>query len=198
MKKYKLYKLQTYFNDYSCFLEKKYEHYSNSIKHKALYEQKWKPFDLNKFKVPEFELLPSDNKKRNYQFDISSPSSPFYIFSEKAVEALKDILEPRGQFLPIITPSKRKKYIGYYPTNPVINMIDVKKSGMEKEDLETFGVRNINDLYLKQEAELDDYIICFSEERLCVLVTEKFRKRVEEAGLEGFDFIYSDYEITLL
>ena len=198
MKKYKVHKLQTYFNDYSCFLEKNYNHYSNSIKHKALYEQNWKPFDLNNFKVPEFELLPSDNNKRNYQFDISSPSSPFYIFSEKAVEALKDILEPRGQFLPIITPSKRKKYIGYYPTNPVINMIDVKKSGMEKEDLETFGVRNINDLYLKQEAELDDYIICFSEERLCVLVTEKFRKRVEEAGLEGFDFIYSDYEITLL
>ncbi|EPP7233609.1 hypothetical protein ACTOJ1_000514 [Shigella flexneri] len=198
MKKYKVYKLQTYFNDYSCFLEKNYKHYSNSIKHKALYEQNWKPFDLNNFKVPEFELLPSDNNKRNYQFDISSPSSPFYIFSEKAVEALKDILEPRGQFLPIITPSKRKKYIGYYPTNPLINMIDVKKSGMEKEDLETFGVRNINDLYLKQEAELDDYIICFSEERLCVLVTEKFRKRVEEAGLEGFDFIYSNYEITLL
>lgn len=198
MKKYKLYKLQTYFNDYSCFLEKNYEHYSNSIKHKALYEQKWKPFDLNKFKVPEFELLPSDNKKRNYQFDISSPSSPFYIFSEKAVEALKDILEPRGQFLPIITPSKRKKYIGYYPTNPVINMIDVKKSGMEKEDLETFGVRNINDLYLKQEAELDDYIICFSEDRAKVFVTEKFRNEVEQSGLKGFDFIYTKVEITVL
>lgn len=198
MKKYKLYKLQTYFNDYSCFLEKNYEHYSNSIKHKALYEQNWKPFDLNKFKVPEFELLPSDNKKRNYQFDISSPSSPFYIFSEKAVEALKDILEPRGQFLPIITPSKRKKYIGYYPTNPVINMIDVKKSGMEKEDLETFGVRNINDLYLKQEAELDDYIICFSEDRAKVFVTEKFRNEVEQAGLKGFDFIYTKVEITVL
>lgn len=198
MKKHKVYKLQTYFNDYSCFLEKNYDHYSNSIKYKALHEQNWKPFDLNNFKVPEFELLSSDNGKINYNFDISSPSSPFYIFSEKAVESLKDILEPRGQFLPIITPSKRKKYVGYYPTNPLINMIDIKKSGMKKEELETFGVKNINDLHLKKGAILDDYIICFSEERLCVLVTEKFKQRVEDARLEGFDFIYSDYEITLL
>ena len=198
MKKYKVHKLQTYFNDYSCFLEKNYNHYSNSIKHKALYEQNWKPFDLNKFKVPEFELLPSDNKKRNYQFDISSPSSPFYIFSEKAVEALKDILEPRGQFLPIITPSKRKKYLGYYPTNPLKNMIDLEKSNINKEELENFGIREINNIHIKSGAIIDEYIICFSEARGCVLITEKFKKRVEEAGLEGFDFVYSDYEITML
>lgn len=198
MKKYKVHKLQTYFNDYSCFLEKNYNHYSNSIKHKALYEQNWKPFDLNNFKVPEFELLPSDNNKRNYQFDISSPSSPFYIFSEKAVEALKDILEPRGQFLPIITPSKRKKYLGYYPTNPLKNMIDLEKSNINKEELENFGIREINNIHIKSGAIIDEYIICFSEARGCVLITEKFKKRVEEAGLEGFDFIYSDYEITLL
>ena len=198
MRKIKLYTMQSFSRDYSLFIEKNEGEYMNAMRYKTIHQQKWKPFNLIAFKTPEFELCSSDSGKRNYRFDISSSSSPFYIFSEKAVEALKDILEPRGQFLPIITPSKRKKYIGYYPTNPVINMIDVKKSGMEKEDLETFGVRNINDLYLKQEAELDDYIICFSEERLCVLVTEKFRKRVEEAGLEGFDFIYSDYEITLL
>lgn len=198
MKKYKVHKLQTYFNDYSCFLEKNYNHYSNSIKHKALYEQNWKPFDLNNFKVPEFELLPSDNNKRNYQFDISSPSSPFYIFSEKAVETLKDILEPRGQFLPIITPSKRKKYLGYYPTNPLKNMIDLEKSNINKEELENFGIREINNIHIKSGAIIDEYIICFSEARGCVLITEKFKKRVEEAGLEGFDFIYSDYEITLL
>ena len=198
MKKYKVHKLQTYFNDYSCFLEKNYNHYSNSIKHKALYEQNWKPFDLNNFKVPEFELLPSDNNKRNYQFDISSPSSPFYIFSEKAVEALKDILEPRGQFLPIITPSKRKKYLGYYPTNPLKNMIDLEKSNINKEELENFGIREINNIHIKSGAIIDEYIICFSEARGCVLITEKFKKRVEEAGLEGFDFVYSDYEITML
>lgn len=197
MKKLKVYKLQNVMKNYSFFIEINYANWKDSIHTKSI-EQKWRPFDLKNFKIPEFELHPSDTGKRNYRFDLSTSTGGFIIFSEKAIESLKDILEPRGQFLPVITPSKRKKYIGYYPTNPVINMIDVKKSGMEKEDLETFGVRNINDLYLKQEAELDDYIICFSEERLCVLVTEKFRKRVEEAGLEGFDFIYSDYEITLL
>lgn len=198
MKKIKLYALRGLSRDYSSFCQTNYESLDESILRKVIEEQCWKGFDLNNFNIPEFSLCSSDSGKKNYQFDISSSSCPFFIFSEDAIEKLSHILKPRGQLLPIITSSKRKKYMGYYPTNPVINMIDVKKSGMEKEDLETFGVRNINDLYLKQEAELDDYIICFSEDRAKVFVTEKFRNEVEQAGLKGFDFIYTKVEITIL
>lgn len=198
MKKIKLYALRGLTRDYSSFCQTNYESLNESILKKVIEEQCWKGFDLNNFNIPEFSLCSSDSGKKNYQFDISSSSCPFFIFSEDAIEKLVHILKPRGQFLPIITSSKRKKYMGYYPTKPLVNMIDIEKSGMEKEDLETFGVRNINDLYLKQEAELDDYIICFSEDRAKVFVTEKFRNEVEQAGLKGFDFIYTKVEITVL
>ena len=198
MKKIKLYALRGLTRDYSSFCQTNYESLNESILKKVIEEQCWKGFDLNNFNIPEFSLCSSDSGKKNYQFDISSSSCPFFIFSEGAIEKLVHILKPRGQILPIITSSKRKKYIGYYPTKPLVNMIDIEKSGMEKEDLETFGVRNINDLYLKQEAELDDYIICFSEDRAKVFVTEKFRNEVEQAGLKGFDFIYTKVEIKVL
>lgn len=198
MKKIKIYTMQSFSKDYSLFIEKNEGEYMDAMRYKTIHQQKWKPFNLIAFKTPEFELCSSDSGKRNYRFDISSSCSPFYVFSEKAVESLKDILEPRGQFLPIITPSKRKKYLGYYPTNPLRNMIDLEKSNINKEELENFGIREINNIHIKSGAIIDEYIICFSEARGCVLITEKFKKRVEEAGLEGFDFVYSDYEITML
>ena len=198
MKKIKVYRIQSFSKEYSSFIEKNEGSYMDSILYKAMHNQSWKNFDLNKYEIPSFELCSSDTGKRNYKFDVSSSSRPFYIFSEKVVESLKDILEPRGQFLPIITPSKRKKYLGYYPTNPLRNMIDLEKSNINKEELENFGIREINNIHIKSGAIIDEYIICFSEARGCVLITEKFKKRVEEAGLEGFDFVYSDYEITML
>lgn len=88
--------------------------------------------------------------------------------------------------------------MGYYPTNPLVNMIDIEKSGMGNEYLEIFGIKEINKLHLKEDAALDDYIICFSEDRAKVFVTEKFRNEVEEVGLKGFDFIYTGVEITVL
>lgn len=198
MKKIKLYALRGLTRDYSSFCQTNYESLNESILKKVIEEQCWKGFDLNNFNIPEFSLCSSDSGKKNYQFDISSSSCPFFIFSEDAIEKLVHILKPRGQFLPIITSSKRKKYMGYYPTKPLVNMIDIEKSGMDNKYLETFGIKEINKLRLKQNAELDDYIICFSEDRAKVFVTEKFRNEVEQAGLKGFDFIYTKVEITVL
>lgn len=198
MKKIKLYALRGLTRDYSSFYQTNYKNLDESILRKVIEDQNWQEFDLNNFNIPEFSLCSSDSGKKNYQFDISSSSCPFFIFSEAAVEKLSHILKPRGQFLPIITSSKRKKYIGYYPTNPLVNMIDIEKSGMDDEYLETFGIKEINKLHLKEDAALDDYIICFSEDRAKVFVTEKFRNEVEKAGLKGFDFIYTGVEITVL
>lgn len=198
MKKIKVYRLISLTRYYSSFGQKKYDELKDSIKIQSV-NQKWENFDLNNFKVPEFELYSSDKGKKNYSFDISSSEMPFYIISEKAMEALKDILESRGQFLPIITPSKRKKFVGYYPTKPLIDGIDLEKSEQMSEDpMKNFGVTNISKLYIKKGVVLDEYIICPELGKSCVLVTEKFRQRVEEAGLEGFDFNNLSYEITLL
>ena len=181
-----LYTIQGNTKDYSDFLQTNYS-LNESIQVKAMHKQNWKPFDMEKFVIPEFELARSDTGKKNFQHDISTHESPFYIFSENAVEALKDILEPRGQFLPIINPSKRKKFIGYYPTNVINGLVDLQKSG--NGDLNRpFTTKN---LFFKKEVIFDDYLFCIGESRGCVLITEKFKKRVEDAGLKGFDFVYS-------
>ena len=70
--------------EFISFLQKNYTTYYESIKYKALHEQKWQPFDIEKYIIPEFELARSDTDKRNFQFDFSSHPSPFYIFSENA------------------------------------------------------------------------------------------------------------------
>lgn len=196
MKKVKLYKIQENTKDYSYFLQTNWSDLSDSIKMKSLHEQKWKPFDLDKYVIPEFDLNSSDTGKRNFQHDISTYTSPFYIFSENAVEALKDILEPRGQFLPIKTPSKRKKFIGYYPTNVLTDSIDIEKSEMKDYDYKNMGIKKKN-LHFKEGTILDEYLFSVSEDRLYVFVTEKFRKRVEEAGLKGFDFEGRDFIVTV-
>ena len=59
---------------------------------------------------------------------------------------------------------------------------------MSEDSMKNFGVTDISKLHIKKGVVLDDYIICPELGKSCVLVTEKFRQRVEEAGLEGFDF----------
>ena len=195
MKKIKLYRILENTKDYSSFLQLS-DSLGESIKIKSMHEQNWKPFDMKKFQIPEFELNSSDTGKRNFQHDISTHESPFYIFSENAVEALKDILEPRGQFLPIKTPSKRKKFIGYYPTNPLINAIDIEKSGMKDHNYKVLGIKK-ESLHFKKGTVLDEYLFSLSEDRRYVFVTEKFRQRVEDAGLKGFDFEGRDFIVTV-
>ncbi|EEA2022283.1 hypothetical protein C8546_23120, partial [Salmonella enterica subsp. enterica serovar Muenchen] len=106
-----LFKLHSNSKDYSSFIKTNWNRFYETIQYKAMHEQKWKPFNIDDFVIPEFELDSSDTGKKNFQHDISATSKPFIVLSEHAVEALKDILEPRGQFLPINTPSKRKKFI---------------------------------------------------------------------------------------
>ena len=196
MRKVMLYTIQGNTKDYSDFLEINYCNVEKCIQVKAMHEQNWKPFDMEKFVIPEFELARSDTGKKNFQHDISTHESPFYIFSENAVEALKDILEPRGQFLSIITPSKRKKFIGYYPTNPLIDAIDIEKSGMKDYDYKVLGIKR-DDLHFKKGTVLDEYLFSLSEDRRYVFVTEKFRQRVEDAELKGFDFEGRDFIVTV-
>ena len=191
MRKVMLYTIQGNTKDYSDFLQTNYS-LNESIQVKAMHKQNWKPFDMEKFVIPEFELARSDTGKKNFQHDISTHESPFYIFSENAVEALKDILEPRGQFLPIINPSKRKKFIGYYPTNAIKGLVDLEKSGIYDLSL-NFETDNLK---FRENIAIDEYMFCISESRNCILFTEKFKERVEETKLNSFSFLSVDVDFV--
>jgi len=110
--------------------------------------------------------------------------SPFFVFSEAALIALEDILLPRGQVLPVITKSKKKKFYGYYPTNSLPGCFDEKKSEYTVAERGLMVDRPV----LKAKNITDDYLFTIDETMRWVFITDKFKQRVEEAGLLAFDF----------
>ncbi|WP_258324572.1 hypothetical protein [Frischella perrara] len=106
------------------------------------------------------------------------------VFSESALTALADILEPRGQLLPVITESKRKKFYGYYPTNPLSGCFDKEKS-IYDECPNGFVV---DKPFLIAQNITDEYLFSVEEDMSRIFVTDKFKQRVEDANLLGFDF----------
>ncbi|MDH0353887.1 hypothetical protein [Morganella sp. GD04133] len=61
-------------------------------------------------------------------------------------------------FLPLGVSVSRKKFVGYYPTNPLSECFDRKNLFIIDEDISR------------------------------IFVTDKFKQRVEDAGLTAFDF----------
>lgn len=180
----KIYKLDSNTIDYSFFM---YNHNKNDKEQYSISRESrnwhWKSPIL--YDTVLFELRAGDNKKKNYNFDISTFETPFIIISEKTWLELKDILEPRGILFEINTPSKRKKFYGYYPTNVIY------PSALNRKYSEYTEYPNgllIYKYVLDEDKIKDDYLFVVEESISDIFVTEKFKERVEKAGLLGFDF----------
>jgi len=85
------------------------------------------PFGTN-YIPQEFTLERSDTGKLNYKMDISTFTSPFIIFSQKAITIFKETLEQTGEIVPIITASKQKSFFGFHPTLRVKNCVNWEES----------------------------------------------------------------------
>lgn len=177
----KIYLLKSNLQDYSCFIHSTKK---QTIRMLAL-RQDWKSFG-DDYQVPELILQSNDYGRKNYHFDISGSTSPFFIFSQKAADVLASVLEPRGQFLEISTESKRKKFIGYYPTNPLPNCLDMEKSKYREFE----NGLMIDKCVLVSKNITDEYLFTLESKQsgILVFVTDKFRRLVEDNFLAGFDF----------
>lgn len=177
----KIYRLEFDYS-FSSFIED-YPEGQISVMNQATW-QNWKPFP-DSFRPVKLELRrSSDTGVKNYQFDFSASLRPFLVFSEHAFEKLKDILLPRGQVLPVITESKRKKFLGYYPVNPLKGCLDMEKSKYKEYEK---GL-SVSNPVLMRGAITDEYFFSVEETTRYIFVTSKFRERVEEHNLLGFDF----------
>lgn len=177
----KIYRLISDVTNFCSFIEV-YPKEQESIIGRAM-DQDWREFGGNYTPIT-LKQSRSDTGKKNFQFDFSSMLSPFFVFSEIALNALEDILLPRGQVLPVITESKRKKFFGYYPTNPLSDCLDKEKSEYriaEKGIIVDRPVLIANNI-------TDEYLFSIEESIRWVFVTDKFKQRVEEVGLLAFDF----------
>ncbi|SHF25297.1 hypothetical protein SAMN02745781_01811 [Vibrio gazogenes DSM 21264] len=143
----------------------------------------WHPF-RDEYSEIKLELRKNDAGKKNYQFDFSGALNPFFVMSDVALDQLSDILKPRGEILPVITESKKKKFFGYYPTNPLKGCFDKEKSVYREYP----NGLMIEKPVLTAENITDEYLFSIEEDISRVFVTDKFKQRVEEAGLIGFDF----------
>lgn len=178
----KVYQLYSDFENYSFFLEK-YDQVNNRFVNKYW---GWKAINLNNYELVQYELCTAGNRKRNYQTDISTFSGGLLVFSEKATEALKEILEQNGQLVPIITESKRKKFIGFYPNK---NIYDDSIINLEKSEYAQYEKGKVfSKIVLNNNYPKDDYIFTLKSYAMHSFVTEKFKDLVETHSLKGFDF----------
>ena len=175
-----IYLLNSDTENYSSFIEN-YPEGDSSIMNKVMAKH-WKPLD--NYEPITLELTASDTGKKNYHFDISESLNPFIVFSEKSLHSLSDILSSRGQLLKVITQSKSKDFFGFYPTNSILNCLD-KKSSIYREYPGGLAIRKP---VLIEDQISDEYLFTIEEDIRRIFVTEKFKNRVEEAGLLGFDF----------
>ena len=145
--------------------------------------RRWKPFGKNYNEI-KLELGSNDYGKKNYRFDISSSLNPFFVISDKCLDSIGNILMSRGELLPVITKSKRKKFFGYYPTNALSGCFDKNNS----EYREYPKGLMIEKIVLMKDKISEDYIFSIEEDVSRVFVTEKFKALVEKCDLQGFDF----------
>ncbi|MFK0092371.1 imm11 family protein [Pseudomonas sp. NPDC090592] len=176
-----IYELHSDTEHYSSFIQI-YGNQEESIIGRSM-EQKWTPFKSN-YKPIYLELTRSDSGKKNYNFDFSGSLTPFLIFSNPLLEALESILIPRGQILEVKTESKRRKFSGYYPTNPLKNCLDLERS---KYQTASHGLI-IDNPVLKEQYISDEYIFTLAEDISRIFVTEKFKEVIESRNFHGFDF----------
>ncbi|AEA65991.1 hypothetical protein bgla_4p2290 (plasmid) [Burkholderia gladioli BSR3] len=176
-----IFMLESNVSDFPSFIES-YPPGQRSIIGRAM-AQRWKPFD-DSYQPVVLQLRASDDGKRNFQFDVSGALAPFFVFSEKTVSVLGDTLTENGQFLSVVTASKRKKFVGYYPTNSIKDSLDLNLSRYRTGEN---GL--IVEVPVLIEHNISDRDIFVIEEDISrVFVTERFKDKVEECGLLAFDF----------
>lgn len=177
----KIYLLESDVSECCSFIQD-YPDGEESIMGRAV-DKLWTQFN-EEYSPIKIELQKSDSGKKNYRFDISSALRPFFIISELTLDKLSDILESRGQILPVITDSKKKKFFGYYPTNLLTGCFDKEKSVYRVAERGLIIEKPV----LIASNIVDEYLFSIEEDISRVFVTDSFKQRVEEAGLLGFDF----------
>lgn len=107
-------------------------------------------------------------------------------FSQRAVDALRDYLEPNGELLPLDSDVGVPYY--FYNITTVVDAIDAENSrGARFRDSGLL----IYPEYLAFHAEKLEGLSIFMDYDwpVSTLVTDVFVRRVEECGLNGFDFV---------
>jgi hypothetical protein len=105
-------------------------------------------------------------------------------FSGRAIDCLRDFLEPNGEILPLRP--KNGDFFAYNLTT-VADVLDLRKSEL-KWTSNRYSVIDISRYEFYKEKIGDLSIFRIREYPAGTFVTDKFVSRVVEHGLNGFDF----------
>jgi hypothetical protein len=117
------------------------------------------------------------------QGDLASPLSRVPVFSSRAVDVLRPMLEAAGEILPLDCPGRR--YFAFNVTR-VVDALDESRSILKR--FSDGGVMRIVEPHFKREALEDAHIFKVSQLRTVVFVDDAFVERVLNAELKGFLF----------
>ena len=105
------------------------------------------------------------------------------VFSERAVDALLDLLVPAGELLPLACRDGRY-YL--YNVTQVLDALDERRSELRR--FQTCGLLRVVRPEFRPEALRGAMVFKVPQLRGAVYVTSLFVRRVAEAGLTGFKF----------
>lgn len=144
-------------------------------------EWNWKLEQL----VPLWKPLETIGRVKSFNdcpfIDLAVPA-----FSKRAVEGLRDMLEPNGEILPLLHPAG--EYFAYNCTR-IVEILDQPRC-----DAKWFRELPAPALFIHWFAvmpEKTDGLTIFRMRELCnlVFVTDRFVSRARELGLNGFEFV---------
>ncbi len=132
----------------------------------------WKPIDMKKI----------DNIEMKDALDLSFQVP---VVSKKAAEVLKKQLEKDVEFLEMNVEETK-----YYAMN-IVNVINALDEENSVYDTLPGGIRFFFEKYafLKSKIENEKIFKIEEEKRSKVFVTEELKNKIEDANLQGFDFI---------
>ena len=133
--------------------------------------------------LSEYDILPTFNAP---------------LVSLKFISLFKDLEDHEIQFINVtITDDKGNINKDFFLLN-VLNVLpcmDTEKSIVEEKKYGSARIMTIKKLYLIPNS-LDNFsIVRMEEKKSYIIVTEEFKKRCEEAGLKGVDFIEEGHSI---
>ena len=135
----------------------------------------------------EYELVMLEfnnaGRKKNLVADLSLRMAPFIILSECAYIVLKDILDTRGELLPVQAPVSG--YTGYHMLRSIGDSIDLDKSIYTRYDSGNIMLRK--PVFFAHKVQ-DEPIFVIPEAPTSIYVSDQFKRQVEANALTGFDF----------
>lgn len=131
-----------------------------------------------------YDITPALNGKKNFKFDVSLQNNHI-ILSDNAC----DLFENYGTFFDIKTASKRKFFKGFFPNKCVLDdsYLNLKTSDFKVLDSGNIAFSRV--CFNKKIEDIDFELFVVNSVLLTIYVTDEFKKKIEQKGLLGLDFI---------